>query len=243
MPPNKKKRIDPSKAEDQLYKRISRLFDDIRESLRYERRKDLDEDVVYEEHQIQGHTLYIVGEHHHSRKQVDYIHEMIAPRIKKNPQKWLILSEDANKKQKNPKKIPSLFYIQELAAIYGLPYVTPLASFTANDTREYIYQQSEIESETIDRVVIEMHFRDLGLSWSTNREVSRGAMKYLGQGENYIRRILSMGPLPNSDLLLEIIISNWNDYSKGQLPEKLGQYPTRSEVLVSAGSGHLPVFR
>jgi len=244
MAPKKNKmREDPVRAEAQLYQRISRIFENLRENLRYEMLIYLDEDIEYEEHIVQGHTLHIVGEHHLSRKQVDYIHEMIAPRMRENPQTWFILNEDANKGERNPKKSPSLFYIQELAAIHGIPYDEPLANLFADSTREYIYQQSEIESETIDRVIINEHFRDVGLSWSTNREAMKDATQFLGMGENYARRILSMGPLPNSDLILEIIVSNWNNYSKGQLPEKLGQYPTRSEVLVSVGSRHMPVFR
>ena len=190
-----------------------------------------------------GQVVYFVGEEHGIRQSVDYIHNEIVPKIKQDPKTWLILREKrAGVKVQSPMGNPPLFYSQELAKFFKIPYIEALTDLYAPDTRAYIQAKAGINGEDIDRIYLTMVTQE----FATREEIinlSLFAQKASKVLKKRVEHAL-MGPVEDSEQKFrDLVITPWNEYSRERFHRILKQYPNKSNILVCTGSLHLSAFQ
>lgn len=200
---------------------------------------------VHLERRLGDRTLYLLGEQHGSRGPVDYTHEQLVPKIKQDPRSWLVLYEGAQDVvQDFPNIDPDAFYFHELAKLFGILYDDAIADIYTQDTRAYIKHKTGITEVDFDRLLLKWALPLLQSVPKDKREgwVGSWILNMLGKHDTkYRRELLLMGPI--KDLHFdEIILPHWNDYSKIRFHQLLKQYADKSNLLVSVGLAHIPVF-
>jgi hypothetical protein len=243
--------------EDELYGAVLRAFEQIRVSLEKWPGVNLviESELSYSEKARGSRTLYLLGESHGSRKPIDHIHERIVPKIKKNPENWLLLRE-GYKFSEYVNVFPPALYFQGITKLFNIPYEIALADLLSLDTREYIRKREEISDEDIDREILAYFLetetfmgtgsieiprsvkdlpKEVNASW-----IVRSMSEYLKKPWEYVWELLrTMHEHPNRS---EEVLRSWNEFSKERFNKLIELYPDRSDILISVGDAHSPVF-
>lgn len=230
-------------SENQLYRTAIKAAGKL--ALHPNFRDSTEGDILHTEKQLNGQRLFLVAEpHHYSRKPVDHVHSLLVPRIQENPGDWLILRKNGSSVVRFPIQAPVQFYFQELAGLLRMPYEEALADLHSHDTQEYIRKNGEVDQKDIDRFILTVTL-NIHLAPSKNIDYPPrivGKMsKVLQKPPEYAREIFSMGSLTDTDIE-KCIVDQWNDYSRKRFHELRRKYSDRSNILVSVGYSHLPVF-
>ena len=235
------------KNEVQLYKVFGEAIKELEEKFR--NHPIFDEDRIngkfrYLDRRLNRQRLHLVGEMYYSRKPVDYIHQNLVACIERSPKTWLVLRENAGKiVVEDPVKYPTLFYLQELAKLFRLPYEEALADLHAPDTRGYIKRKTGISEEDIDRLILTdaMGFVKVKDLEKNLPYLVIGISKNLQRSIDDTLRLFLLGP--NKDLDFdEVIGKHLNDYSRERFHQLLKKYPDRNDVLISVSYSHFPAF-
>ncbi len=187
-------------------------------------------------------TLYVLVEAHGSIAPINYTHENLVPKIKINPNTWLILRElkDVEADPFSPRHI-SHSYFQELSKLFGIPSEDPIADILSQDTRDYIRRASNISERDIDRSLITLVVGERDQQRLDHQFLASELVGHLKKPYHYILELLSLGPYRYAEFL-QNVGKPWNEYSRQRFQGLLEKYPEKTSILVSAGAGHLPVF-
>lgn len=211
-----------------------------------------DDQYAYEERQVGNKKIHFVGEMHFSRKPIDFMHQNLVPEIKRDPKSWLILREGGSESIDEPQNSASTFYVQELAKMFNLPYEEALADLWSPDTRKYITQRTGISEKDIDRLLLSTVLGAYSQEIKDNNyiipeHVIERIIVFLKKPKDYTTQLTREHygkPLePDFEGKLGEMIKSWNDYSKVRFNEMLQKYPERTNILISTGNKHLPVFQ
>lgn len=206
---------------------------------------------VYKEKQVGDKKIYFVGEMHFSKKPIDFIHQNLVAEIKRDPKNWIILREGGSESIDEPQNSATTFYVQELAKVFNLPYEEALADLWSPDTRKYISERTGISERDIDRLLLSTVLGAYSQEIKDNNyNIPEHVMDrinfFLRKPKDYTAQLTreQFGkPIePDFEVKFDEMIKSWNEYSKVRFNEILQRYPERTNVLISTGNKHLPVF-
>jgi hypothetical protein len=128
------------KSESELYERVRNAFDTVSKqlphySMFYILTRESDA-FKYEEREINGRKVYLIGERHGTITPVDFVHENLVLKIADNPKRWLILLETVS--MTSDLLAPSLFYLRKLAKLFNIPCEEVLVKLLEPDTINYV---------------------------------------------------------------------------------------------------------
>ncbi len=212
-------------------------------------REGINDPLEYVITQVNGRAVYVLGEYHFSRKQVDKAHTVIVPKIEADPQSWLLLREDNNKYVRSPFEDPTLFYFQELTSLFRIPYQEAKADLQSQPTRDYIMKKTGLMEIDLDWFVHTLNTASKTARFLVERNDERYIQILLNEfrlrgfhGDSaYVRQIRAFSPM--SQELVDTITKHWNDFSRQRFYGILDQYTDKMNILVSVGGAHIPAFQ
>lgn len=253
---SKQELLKPSRfqTEEELYEATivgyDKFIDPLKENPVITRSLANEGQPVYTEKQSGNRHLYFVGENHFSRESIDFIHRELAPKIRQNPNSWIILRE-GDRESTELLDGPSTFYVQELSALFNVPHEDALADIYSLDTRRYIFETKGVSERDIDRIftsqILGAYSREIrGNNRNLPDHVVDRMVIYLRKPKDYVlalaNELLQKPPEPDFEEKADKVIEGQNNYSKMRLHEILKKYPERTNVLISAGYRHLPII-
>lgn len=201
--------------------------------------------VITDEFGEYGRTLYVAGEDHHAAEAVEHVHWKIVPLVHEVPDRWLMLREGLHAYEGFDEdnsdllqKHPVHFYFSRLPALLGIPAEDPIGRILDNTTREGVMELSGLSEQELDLWYAHgfLHTnRDLG-----REEAIVALTGKLNKPASYVFDL----PWFYSDKrrLHERLMTAWNRLGRIRLLALLENYPGKDNVLVSAGTAHLPAF-
>lgn len=234
--------------ETQLYRIVIRAFEEYRKSVShipaYERA--IDEKCIGQRLSYNGRTLHLFGEVHSSKSPVIQVHKKVVPKIRQNPDDWLLLREGADSQVGNASDLPPHFYFQELARIFGLPYENAIAKLSAQRTKRYIMKNGKLTDLELDKSEAVWLLRQLGDEDALDLAIDDiccifYVAEIMGISSERVDELVHEGSVRLVDFET-VVLKHWNDYSRQIFEEKIKRYPTRHNILISAGEAHLPIW-
>lgn len=240
--------------EQELYQTVCDAFDRLRWVPYYADlvKNDLSE---FGEKQLNHQKLCLLLEGHYSKSPVVYTHNDLVPRIEENPQNWLILNENAGTIITDPMRNPTHFYFQELAKLFNIPQEDAIAQLYDPEVRRYIVEDLqasyEITLADFDSFLVFSDLQNLQKIQGqiTMEDLTRfvnNMSKHYQCDPQYIAQIIGdfkHRPGPAVMIPDELYVNPWNKFSQRRFNEICSQYKDKTNILVSVGIDHSPVFR
>ncbi len=241
---------DAVKNEQELYEIVVKSIEDRLHALRESKHKGQREfaklveksgNAIVRRKPIGNKNLYIIGEHHHSRSQIDYFHRELFDKLCINRYDWVFFREGAGDIVTYPHEDPSLFYFQKIAMLFEVPILEAIADLRLPENQKYLSIHAHIESKAIDSTLInsKLAFMTCDHLKTNTRETINDLAKWIKRDPQYVYSLLQKGPLEEE--IFKQIDPHWNTLSKERLQRILPLY-SRSNVLISVGAAHLPAF-
>lgn len=221
--------------EPELYDMVISVFDHLYQDPQPEQM------FSYQLREVDERRVHVLAEEGNSSKPVEFAHANLVGEIHQDPSRWMILQEGGEDRETDPSIHPTLYYFQELAHLYSLPYEPAMADIFSPSTQQYLTEQG-VDKETIHLYLLTMGILDVAPSSEAELTVfAKFAADLLKKPEEYIWDFLSKGPQPVEER--ERVDREWASYSHQHFYQMLEAHPDRDHILVSVIHTHMDVFR